>query len=288
MMPSTQNVVRLSCFLGVFLLMALWELAAPRRKLTAHKPLRWASNLGLTILNSLVVRVAVPISMVGTAILCASHGWGLLNQIALAPWVEIGVAVVLLDLVIYLQHVMFHTVPALWRLHMVHHADLDFDVTTGLRFHSLEIVLSTILKLATVLALGPPAASVLLFEVLLNATSMFNHSNVRMPLWLDRLLRLVIVTPDMHRVHHSVAVREANSNFGFNLPWWDYLLGTYRRQPAAGHEKMSIGLVDLRDEQKVDRLPWMLALPFIGTTGDYPINRRVGGDRRIDDFDDSK
>jgi len=164
-------------------------------------------------------------------------------------------------------------VPILWRLHMVHHADLDFDVSTGLRFHTIEILLSMGIKLAVIVLLGAPALGVLLFEVLLNATSMFNHANARLPRWLDRVLRLIVVTPDMHRVHHSVFARETNSNFGFNLPWWDVLFGTYRDQPAAGHDGMTIGLAQFRDARRVDWLPGMLALPFMGDPGNYPVNR---------------
>ena len=184
-------------------------------------------------------------------------------------------SVVALDLVIYLQHVLFHAVPLLWRLHMVHHADLDFDTTTGVRFHPIEILLSLGIKAAAVVLLGAPAVAVLIFEVLLNATSLFNHGNVRLPAWLDRLLRLVVVTPEMHRVHHSVHPRETNSNFGFNLPWWDFLFGTYKAQPADGHEGMTVGLAQFRDE-RVERLHWMLLLPFLGRVGDYPVNRRGG------------
>ena len=178
------------------------------------------------------------------------------------------------DLLIYFQHVLFHAIPSLWRLHMVHHADLDFDVTTGLRFHTIEILLSALVKLVGVLLLGPPAVGVLVFEIVLNGTAMFNHSNVRLPRWLDRFLRCVLVTPDMHRVHHSIVGREANSNYGFNLPWWDFLLGTYRDQPAAGHDDMTIGITQHRDEQQVERLPSMLLLPFVGTPGECPINAR--------------
>jgi sterol desaturase/sphingolipid hydroxylase (fatty acid hydroxylase superfamily) len=181
--------------------------------------------------------------------------------------------VIALDLAIYLQHVMFHAVPILWRLHMVHHADLDFDISTGLRFHTIEILLSMVIKLAAIIILGAPALAVVAFEVLLNATSMFNHANARLPRWLDRVLRLLVVTPEMHRVHHSVIAQETNSNFGFNLPWWDFLFGTYRDQPAAGHEGMTIGLVQFTDERQVDRLPGMLALPFVGDPGNYPVNR---------------
>jgi sterol desaturase/sphingolipid hydroxylase (fatty acid hydroxylase superfamily) len=203
--------------------------------------------------------------------LAESRSWGLLHQVRWPAWLEVALAVLAFDLAIYLQHVMFHAVPALWRLHMVHHADLDFDVTTGLRFHTLEILLSALIKLAVVVVIGPPAVAVVIFEVLLNATSMFNHSNVRMPGWLDRLLRWLVVTPDMHRVHHSVIRRETNSNFGFNFSWWDVLLGTYRDQPAAGHETMTIGVSHLREERQVDRLLPMLAMPLRTGTGAYSI-----------------
>jgi sterol desaturase/sphingolipid hydroxylase (fatty acid hydroxylase superfamily) len=266
--------IRLGCALGVFAAMALWELLAPRRPLTVRKAPRWFSNLALVALNVLLVRLVLPLTALGSAILAQQQAWGILNHLAASAWLKFIVAVAALDFAIYLQHVLFHAVPALWRLHMVHHADLDFDVTTGLRFHTLEILLSTFFKIGVVLALGPPASAVLTFEVLLNATSMFNHGNVKLPLWLDRVVRLVVVTPDMHRVHHSVYPRETNTNFGFNLPWWDYLLGTYGAQPAAGHERMQIGVSHIRDERNVDRLPGMLALPFAGSTGNYPIGGR--------------
>jgi sterol desaturase/sphingolipid hydroxylase (fatty acid hydroxylase superfamily) len=267
-----EPIIRLGCFAGVLLLMALWEVLAPRRRLTVSKPLRWSSNLGLVALDSLAVRFLIPLGALGAAWLAAERGWGVLNNLALPGWLAVALAVVALDLVIYLQHVMFHAVPLLWRLHLVHHADLDFDASTGVRFHPIEILLSLGIKMAAVVLLGASALAVLLFEVLLNATSLFNHGNVRLPGWLDRLLRLVVVTPEMHRVHHSVIVRETNSNFGFNLPWWDFLFGTYRAQPAAGHEGMTIGLSQFRDE-RVDRLHWMLALPFVGDLGEYPINK---------------
>jgi sterol desaturase/sphingolipid hydroxylase (fatty acid hydroxylase superfamily) len=185
---------------------------------------------------------------------------------------------VYLDFAIYLQHVMFHAVPLLWRLHMVHHADLDIDATTGVRFHVLEILISMGIKMAAVVLLGAPALAVLIFEVLLNATSMFSHGNARMPAWLERLLRLFVVTPDMHRVHHSIHPNETNSNFGFNAPWWDYLFGTYKAQPADGHEGMTIGLEQFRDERRADRLHWMLLLPFVGRIGGYPVGGREGRD----------
>jgi sterol desaturase/sphingolipid hydroxylase (fatty acid hydroxylase superfamily) len=269
-----ESGTRLGCFAGVLALLALWEILTPRRRPSVSKRGRWLSNLGLVILNTVTLRLLFPLGAVGAALLAQERGWGLFNNVPLA-WLAVLFAVIALDLVIYLQHVLFHAVPMLWRLHMVHHADLDFDVTTGLRFHTLEILLSLGIKLGAVVLLGAPALAVLIFEVLLNATSMFSHANARLPSWLDRALRLFVVTPEVHRVHHSVRVSETNSNFGFNLPWWDYLFGTYKTQPADGHEGMTIGLSQFRDE-RVERLHWMLALPFIGQSGDYPINRPGG------------
>jgi sterol desaturase/sphingolipid hydroxylase (fatty acid hydroxylase superfamily) len=269
--------IRFGFFVGVVVLIAVGELVLPRRKLTVNKPLRWASNLGLVVVNSVVARLLVPIGAIGMALLSEENGWGLFNNITIPRWLVATLAVLLLDLAIYLQHIMFHAVPVLWRLHMVHHADLDFDVTTGLRFHTIEILLSLGIKLAVVMLLGAPALAVLIFEVALNATAMFNHANLRLPAWLDRGLRLIVVTPDMHRVHHSAVPVETNSNFGFNFPWWDFLFGTYRPQPEAGHDGMTIGLAQFREEF-VDRLHWMLMLPFLGTPGDYPVNRTRDGD----------
>lgn len=265
--------IRLVCFTGVFAAMAVWEILAPRRELTTRKTLRWASNLGLVFVNSVLLRLIVPLGAVGVALMAEELEWGLFNAVEVPYLAAVLSSVVLLDFAIYLQHVMFHAVPLFWRLHMVHHADLDIDVTTGIRFHTIEIVLSFGIKAGVILLLGPPVVAVLIFEVLLNATSMFNHSNVRIPLWLDRVLRWVVVTPDMHRVHHSWYRQETNSNFGFNHPWWDHLMGTYRDQPADGHVAMTIGLSQLRDEQKTGRLHWMLCLPFTRDLGDYPLNR---------------
>ncbi|MHC4248132.1 MAG: sterol desaturase family protein [Planctomycetota bacterium] len=264
--------IRLGFFFGVFVAMGVLEIIAPRRKLTTPKGERWFANLTITFANVALSRLLLPILPVGLAVLCKERGWGLLNNVALPTWVDVAIGVVVLDCAIYLQHVMFHAVPLLWRLHRMHHADLDFDVTTGLRFHQLEIMLSMGIKLGVVAALGPPAVAVVTFEVLLNATSMFNHGNLRLPLALDRVLRLVVVTPDMHRVHHSVVIREANNNFGFNLPWWDRLFGTYRPQPEAGHEGMTIGLGRYRDPKRLT-LPWLLAMPFTGRPAGHPINR---------------
>jgi sterol desaturase/sphingolipid hydroxylase (fatty acid hydroxylase superfamily) len=267
-------MIRLGCFGGVLLLMALWEVLAPRRRLTVGRPWRWCSNLGMVALDTLLARLLVPLGAMGMAALAEELGWGLLNNVPLPAWLAVVLAVIVLDLVIYLQHVLFHAMPLLWRLHLVHHADLDFDATTGVRFHPVEILLSLGIKMGAVVLLGAPALAVLLFEVLLNATSVFSHGNVRLPAWLDRALRLVVVTPEMHRVHHSIHPQETNSNFGFNLAWWDYLFGTYRPQPADGHEGMTIGLEQIRDERRADRLHWMLLLPFLGRGGDYPLNQR--------------
>ena len=272
-----EKLIRLSAFFGVFAVMAIWELLAPRRALTVSKTVRWVSNLGLVALNTVLLRLVFPTAAVGAALLAEQRGWGLLHQVELPYWLAVAGAVVALDFAIYLQHVMFHAVPALWRLHRVHHADLDFDLTTGARFHPIEIGLSMLIKLAMVVLLGAPALAVLVFEVLLNATAMFNHSNVRLPAGLDGVLRWLVVTPDMHRVHHSIEDHETNSNFGFNLSVWDRLFGTYKAQPDAGHERMTIGIREHRDEREVDRLPGMLALPFRGAVTDYVINRRNWG-----------
>jgi len=262
-MPAQMEaIVRLSCFLGVLLGMALWELAAPRRVLSVRKAPRWTANLGLVVINAVLTRLVIPVTAAGAALTAGSMQWGLLHQVDWPDGLELLLAVTSLDFAIYLQHVLFHAVPVLWRLHRVHHTDLDFDVTTGLRFHTFEIILSALIKLGAVLVIGPSVLAVVVFEVLLNAAAMFNHSNVRLPESIDRMLRWFIVTPDMHRVHHSVICREMNSNYGFNIPWWDYLLGTYRAQPAHGHSQMTLGVAELREESLVDRLPGMLLLPF--------------------------
>lgn len=262
MSPQVEITARLAGFFGVLVVMTLVELASPRRPLSARKGPRWASNLALVVINTLAARLLIPLTAVGAALYAQEHGWGLLRLTDWPAWLEAMLAVIAFDLAIYAQHVLFHQVPMLWQLHLVHHADLDIDVTTGLRFHTCEILLSALFKLAVVAILGPSATAVVIFEVLLNATSMFSHSNVRLPLRAERMLRWVLVTPDMHRVHHSVRQEETDSNFGFNLPWWDYLFRTYRDQPAGGHDGMTIGLQDLRDEREVDRLPGMLALPW--------------------------
>jgi len=267
-----EPLIRLGFFLGVLAVMALWEAAAPRRRREIPRLIRWTNNLALVVLDTLLLRLVFPVAAVGLAVIAAERGWGLLNALQVPAAVAVVIAVAVLDLAIYLQHVMFHAVPALWRLHRMHHADLEFDVTTGLRFHPVEILLSMGLKLAVVAALGPPAVAVLIFEVLLNATAMFNHSNLRLAPRFDQILRWFLVTPDMHRVHHSIHPAETNSNFGFNLPWWDRLLGTYRPQPRAGHQAMTIGIEQFRSRREL-WLDRMLLQPLLGPATGYPINR---------------
>lgn len=267
-----EPIIRISFFLGILLAMAASEVAAPRRRREIPRLLRWTNNLGVVVVDTILVRLIFPIVAVGLALMAEERGWGLLNVFETPAWIAFVVSLLALDLAIYLQHVMFHAVPALWRLHRMHHADLEFDVTTGLRFHPLEILLSMGIKLAVVAVLGPPAVAVLVFEILLNATSMFNHGNVRIPLGLDRVLRWVVVTPDMHRVHHSIHPTETNSNFGFNLPWWDRLLGTYRAQPREGHDGMTIGIEQFRTSRDL-WLDRMLIQPVRGPASGYPINR---------------
>ena len=272
-MPINEAAIRIEAFIGVFVTMALWEALAPRRPGSFARARRWPSNLAIVMLNAALVRILLPTTAVSLALLGADRSWGLLNNMALPRWTAIAASVILLDLAIYLQHVMFHAVPALWRVHRMHHADLDFDVTSGVRFHPIEIIISMLIKFGVVAALGTPAAGVLVFEVVLNATSMFNHGNVRLPAQLDHYIRWLVVTPDMHRVHHSIVVGETNSNFGFNLPWWDRLFGTYRHQPGAGHAGMTIGIEQFRESREL-RLDRMLLQPFHGPAGDYPITWR--------------
>ena len=241
--------------------MALWEVLRPRRAMLIGRARRWPSNLGILVLDALLVRLLIPVAAVGVAVIAAQRGWGLLNITPWPAWLEMLAGFLALDLAIYAQHVAFHKVPVLWRLHRMHHADLDIDVSTGLRFHPIEIILSMLIKIAVVILVGVPPIAVVAFEVVLNATSMFNHSNAAMPGWLDRIVRLLVVTPDMHRVHHSVLRHETDSNFGFNLPWWDRLFGTYRREPQAGHDRMTIGLPIFRDPREL-RLDRLITQPF--------------------------
>jgi sterol desaturase/sphingolipid hydroxylase (fatty acid hydroxylase superfamily) len=273
MAAQNETFIRLAFFFGILLAVALLEILVPRRPLSTSKASRWFGNLGIVAISTVTLRLLFPITAVGLALWVSEKGWGLFHIVQLPFWLEVILSVMILDFIIYLQHVMFHAVPALWRLHMMHHADLDFDLTTGIRFHPIEIVISMLIKFSAIVVIGAPALAVVLFEVLLNGTAMFNHGNFYIPLGLDRVLRFFVVTPDMHRVHHSVFPQETNTNFGFNLPWWDRLLGTYRAQPSKGHQGMTIGLNQFRDPSRLT-LPWMLILPFTGKQGAYAIGRR--------------
>jgi len=270
---GAEPIVRLGFFVGILVAVGIWEVLAPRRERSLARLKRWPSNLGVAALNTIMLRILFPTAAVGVALLGEARGWGLLNVFSVHAWISVPVSVMALDFAIYLQHVLFHAVPLLWRLHRMHHTDLDIDVTTGVRFHPVEIALSMCIKLMVVVTLGAPALAVLIFEVLLNATSLFNHGNVHIPLSFDKILRWLVVTPDMHRVHHSWHPDETNSNFGFNLPWWDRLLGTYKDQPRDGHNGMTIGINLFRDPAW-ERLDRMLIQPFIGPTNSYPINSR--------------
>ncbi|MEE9300326.1 MAG: sterol desaturase family protein [Alphaproteobacteria bacterium] len=267
-----EPTIRLAAFLGLLALIAVWEALRPRRALAAPKTPRWLSNFGLVALDSLVLRFAFPLLAIDLALTAEERGFGLFNLVPAPRWLAIVATVLVLDLVIYLQHRAFHAVPLLWRLHMVHHTDRGFDVSTGVRFHPVEITLSMGIKMAIVALLGAPASGVLVFEVFLSATSLFNHGNVFLLPAVDRYLRLIVVTPDMHRVHHSIDPVETNSNYGFNLPWWDRLFGSYRAQPAAGHERMTIGLEQFPEARRL-LLHHLLILPFSGRTGRYPAGR---------------
>jgi len=258
---GNEPIVRASCFAGVFTLIALWEFLRARRQLTLPKGERWLGNLLLVVVDTILLRLLFPVAAMNLAATAEQANWGLLRLAELPYWLSLLLAVVLLDFVMYLQHVMFHAVPLLWRLHVVHHADMDFDVTTGIRFHPLEIILSMLIKLAAVSILGPPVLAVLIFEVLLNMFALFNHGNIYIPLTLDRWLRRLLVTPDMHRVHHSIVKAEYTTNFGANFSCWDRLFGTYLAQPATSHETMEIGLRSFRDSRWLS-LPKLLIMPF--------------------------
>lgn len=270
-----EKEIRMSFFFGMLIIIGLWELLAPRRALTVSKTVRWINNLGLVFFNSFITRLVFPIAAIAVASMAQENQWGLLNNIEIPIGLAAVLAVVIMDFVIYVQHVMVHAIPILWRLHRVHHADLDYDVTTGSRFHTLEIILSMGIKFCTIVLLGPPVFAVIIFEIILNATAMFNHGNIRLPLKLDKILRLFVVTPDMHRVHHSIEDDETNSNFGFSIPWWDRLFGTYRDQPRAGHEGMTIGIHKFKDTKDTSWITGMLLLPFKGRMSGYTINRRT-------------
>jgi len=271
---TNEKSLRSSIFFGMLIIMGLWEVISPRRARVLTRLLRWTNNLALLVVNIVIARWVFPLAAVGVAAYVESNGLGLMNVYEIPFTVAIILSVIALDFVIYLQHVLVHAVPILWRLHRVHHADPDIDVTTGLRFHPIEIILSLLIKFAAILVLGAPVIAVVIFEILLNAGAMFNHANVRLPLWLDKFLRWVIVTPDMHRIHHSVEDEEANSNFGFNLTWWDRLFGTYTVEPRHGHDGMKIGIHHYNVPKQVSWLHGILILPFRKKIGGYTINRR--------------
>lgn len=265
--------IRLGVFASTFVIIALWELLAPRRALENSKTIRWANNLALAAVNIFFVRVLFPSAVVGVALFADERGVGLLHMFSIAYPLAMILSLLALDLQMYLTHLMFHAVPALWRVHRVHHADVDFDVTTGMRFHPIQMVLMVPIKVAVIFVLGPPVLAVLVFETAFNAVLVFNHANIRIPRAADRALRWFIVTPDVHRLHHSVDATETNSNFGFALTWWDRLLGTYRAEPADGHERMVIGV----DQFRTRRDSWfdrLLLQPFHDDIGPYAINRR--------------
>ncbi len=267
-----ETTLRLAAFASILAVMMLWEIASPCRRRGIPRLLRWSGNLGIVALDNVLVRLLFPVTVAAFAATLHRNGYGLLGLVAWPNWLEVMIALIVLDLAIYLQHVLFHAVPGLWRLHRMHHADLEFDTTTGLRFHPVEILMSMGIKFGVVAALGPPVLAVVLFEILLNGTSLFNHGNVSLPKQLDRVLRWIVVTPDMHRVHHSIIPAETNSNFGFNLPWWDRLFGTYREQPREGHQGMTIGIEAFRSEGdlRLDRMLWQ---PLRPAERDYSINR---------------
>jgi len=268
-----EATIRMAFFVGIFLAVALVELIVPRRALTTSKTSRWVGNIGIVFINTFLLRILFPAGAVGISVWIGHQDWGIFNHIQWPFWLEVALTIVILDFVIYMQHVMFHAVPVLWRLHMMHHADLDYDLTTGTRFHPLESIISLGIKAGAITVLGAPPVGVIIFEIILNGMAMFNHGNFFIPLGIDRFLRLLVVTPDMHRVHHSVFPNETNTNFGFNLPWWDRLCGTYKPQPTKGHEKMTIGLNQFRDASRLT-LPWIIALPFMGKPGSYAIGKR--------------
>ncbi len=257
----SEAVVRLSVFLGLLGVLLLAETLWPRRQRALPRFGRWLTNFSIVILDTIAVRALGALTAVGTALWASETGTGLLNQFSAPVWLTFAVAVIILDLSIYVQHWAIHKIPFLWRFHKIHHADRDFDVTTALRFHPVEIILSMLYKCAVVWALGPSVLAVIIFEVILNGMAMFNHANLKLPLWLDRLLRILIVTPDMHRVHHSVHPVETNSNYGFNLSVWDRLFKTYTAQPRDGHDDMTIGLSQYQDTAPA-RLDWVLFIPF--------------------------
>jgi len=261
--------LRTYAFISIISMVILWEFMANKRPLQQSKVKRWLNNFGLIAVDTVVVKLLLPAGAFGVALWAENKGYGLLNNIEVSPLAATVVTVIVLDMIIYWQHRLFHVVPVFWRLHQVHHADRDIDVSTGLRFHPIEILISMLIKFAAVIVLGAPAAAVVLFEVILNGMAMFNHGNIRLPKALDSLIRLLFVTPDMHRVHHSIFKHETNSNYGFNLSIWDKVFGSYHAQPDLGHDKMTIGLQQYQGNTPTSSLLWMLKLPFTQSGGMY-------------------
>lgn len=274
---ENESVIRLSAFFGFFIILSMWEVFSPRRTLLNLRRFRWFNNLGLVVVSAFLVRFLFPTAAIGIAYVVESNQWGVLHHFDLALWLRILLGFIILDFVVYTQHVMFHSLPLLWRMHRVHHSDLDCDVTTGLRFHPFEIIISMLIKFVAIIAFGPPVVAVIIFEVVLNAASMFTHSNIRLYEKLDRFIRFLFVTPDMHRVHHSMQENETNSNFGFFISIWDRAFGTYRLNPELGHDKMEIGLRQFT-EPKWQNFRWLMLLPFVGKISGYAINQRTYSD----------
>ncbi len=260
---ENEAFIRLSVFAGLFAVFAIIEAVVPRRKRTEPRRTRWVTNWAIIILDTLTLRllaVALPLLAVGAALDAQAQGWGLMNVIDLPLWLAVVFTVLIFDMAIWLQHLVTHKIPFLWRFHRVHHADRDIDVTTAIRFHPIEIALSMVLKIGLVYLLGAPALGIILFEIILNGTAMFNHANIRLPVSVDAVMRKILVTPDMHRIHHSVHRHEHDSNYGFALSIWDRLFGTYIAQPEEGHDGMTIGLE--WQDSKPSKLGWSLWLPF--------------------------
>ncbi|MEP3435819.1 MAG: sterol desaturase family protein [Hoeflea sp.] len=261
----SEPVIRLLAFSTIFIALAAIELLAPRLERDemrgAFKSRRWVTNLAMVVLSSVALRIVFPLAAVGTAVWAQSSGYGLFPFLGLPLWVAGIMAFIVLDFAVWLEHVVSHKWPWLWRIHRMHHADTGFDLTTALRFHPLEIVLSMVWKAAVIVALGAPPVAVLVFEIVLNGAAMFNHANIKLPKAVDAVLRLLIVTPDMHRIHHSTDHRETDSNYGFNLAIWDRIFSTYTHVPRRGDTGIEIGLAEWRDGQTAN-LGWALALPF--------------------------
>ena len=269
-----ESYIRLGSFLGLFILLMAWEVASPKRKLLQLRRFRWFSNIGLIVTSSILIRFIIPTAAVGVALLAEKDNLGFLNYFDLSTTAHFIIAFILMDLAIYFQHVMFHALPMFWRFHRVHHSDLDCDISTGLRFHPFEMIISILFKFVIIISIGAPVIAVVCFEIILNAASMFTHSNIKIPANLEKLVRWIVVTPDMHRIHHSVNENETNSNFGFFISVWDRLFGTYINEPKEGQQNMEIGLHSFR-QAKWQNLRWLIYLPFVSSINDYAINKRT-------------